>query len=158
MNKAIISNWNSTVQSDDIVYCLGDLTLGPVEFGIELVKQLNGHIIVIAGNHDTNTRIELYETECPNIEVVMFADRIKYGKRVYFLCHYPSIPTNQNEKPVWCLHGHTHSKDKFSDYYPNCYNVSLDSHHNQLVNLDTIHENINYHILKEKKKKETQDA
>ena len=52
MNKAIIDNWNNTVGPDDYVYMLGDFCLGGVETVKELCSQLNGHKILIKGNHD----------------------------------------------------------------------------------------------------------
>ena len=75
MNMAIIERWNNTVELDDDIYCLGDLIMGKSEESIEWLKLLAGRIHVIAGNHDTDNRIELYK-QCPNIVDVKFADRI----------------------------------------------------------------------------------
>ena len=56
MNETILKNWNNTVSEEDEVYLLGDLMLGDNNKGIELIKQLNGKIHVILGNHDSATR------------------------------------------------------------------------------------------------------
>lgn len=51
MNEKLIQYWNDTVSPDDVVYCLGDFSLAirPVEL---YTPRLNGHKILIAGNHD----------------------------------------------------------------------------------------------------------
>ena len=36
-NESIISNWNSIINEDDLVYVLGDLTLGDIETNIKLI-------------------------------------------------------------------------------------------------------------------------
>lgn len=130
MNEAIVENWNSVVGKDDIVYCLGDVSMGETKKNnsLKLINQLNGHIILIIGNHDTDNRLDLYR-ECRNIESIEYAFRFRKGKRTYWLSHYPTITANSGkEKPVWCLSGHTHSKEKFDDNYYYNYNVGLDAH------------------------------
>ena len=54
MNATIIRNWNNTVAKDDIVYVLGDFTLSRrTEFISEMCGSLNGHKVLVMGNHDT---------------------------------------------------------------------------------------------------------
>lgn len=141
MNEAIIYNWNNTITEEDTVYVLGDLMLGDNDDGIKLIKKLRGNIIVILGNHDTDKRIEYYNN-CYNIIDIKYADRIKYGKYVFYLSHYPTYVNNKNDKPVWCISGHTHSNKIFQEEFPNNYNVSLDAHNNKLVSIDEIVNNI----------------
>jgi calcineurin-like phosphoesterase family protein len=50
MNNTMITNWNNTVKSEDHVYHIGDVVIKK-EY-LELVKQLNGHKRLVAGNHD----------------------------------------------------------------------------------------------------------
>ncbi len=52
MNDTLVANWNAVVSKDDIVYHLGDLALWKWEDVESVVKQLNGHIILIRGSHD----------------------------------------------------------------------------------------------------------
>ena len=52
----IIKRWNEVVKPEDIVYHLGDVILGDNAHGIECLKQLNGQIKIMSGNHDTNAR------------------------------------------------------------------------------------------------------
>ena len=52
-DEAIIQNWNSVVTKSDLVYILGDVSLGcPQEKLIDYFKRLNGAKHLIIGNHD----------------------------------------------------------------------------------------------------------
>ena len=52
MNETIISNWNNTVDQDDIVFHLGDFCLGGSAEWTRILDRLNGRIYLIMGNHD----------------------------------------------------------------------------------------------------------
>lgn len=142
MNAAIVHNWNTVVDDDDDVFVLGDLMLNDNDAGMALLRKLKGHIYIILGNHDTDARVDLYET-LPNVEAISYADRIKCKGYTFYLSHYPTITTNGNEmrplnKAVINLFGHTHQKEKFYDNNPLMYHVGLDSHNNTPVSLDQI--------------------
>jgi calcineurin-like phosphoesterase family protein len=142
MNEAIIERWNSVVKYNDIVYHLGDVMLGNNEEGLKLLSQLNGNIILALGNHDTDTRVQLFKT-IKNIKDVQMGYRIKVGKKTFILSHYPQLVANgDDKKPIYSIHGHTHSQNKWSDI-PHAYNVNMDAHNCTPVNLNTIIEDIN---------------
>ena len=141
-DEAIICNWNSVVKPEDEVYHLGDVMLNDNEHGLECIKRLNGKIHILIGNHDTDTRIELYKT-CPNIVSIDYATQIKVGKKYFYLSHYPTLVHNYDDYvKIWNLHGHTHSQNKFSEWF-HCYNVCLDAHNNYPVNIENIIQDIN---------------
>jgi calcineurin-like phosphoesterase family protein len=141
-DEAIIENWNKVVKEDDIVYCLGDLMLKDNERGMEKILRLNGKIYVAYGNHDTLARIEIYN-ELPNIYEVQMGYRFSTGKKQFILSHYPQLVANYKDiKPIFSLHGHTHSQDKWSDVF-HAYNVNLDAHNCTPVNLEQIIDDIN---------------
>ena len=55
MQRALIKNWNDTVESeDDIVYIVGDMWMGKnnVQKLEHFLKQLKGRKVLILGNHD----------------------------------------------------------------------------------------------------------
>jgi calcineurin-like phosphoesterase family protein len=52
MREALIVNWNQTVPEDGVVVCLGDMAMGKVRENLPVYKRLNGHKILIFGNHD----------------------------------------------------------------------------------------------------------
>ena len=140
-DNQIIKNWNSLIAPDDEVYCLGDCVLTDTEKGLRYMKMLNGKIHIAIGNHDTDKRIELYK-QLDNVVEVAYGYRLKYKKKLFILTHYQTIVANfKEEKPIYNLHGHTHSKDKFCDIC-NCYNVALDAHNCFPVFIDDIIEDI----------------
>lgn len=145
-DEAVIRNWNSIVGPNDDVYHLGDVMLGDNDYGMKCLSRLNGNIHLVLGNHDTDTRIELYES-CPNIVEIVHAAQIKYKKNYFFLCHYPVITANYDDQKAWAkhlinLHGHTHSQNTFFNNNPYMYNVALDAHDNFPVLIDDIIEEV----------------
>lgn len=147
MNSVIIHRYNALVNMDDIVYVLGDLSLGgasdeALKKSKRLIQSLKGELRVILGNHDTDRRIEMYK-ECWNVEVIGFAERLKVNGYNFYLSHYPSITSNLDfDKPlksrVINLFGHTHSKDKFYEDNPLMYNVSIDAQECLPVSVDKV--------------------
>jgi calcineurin-like phosphoesterase family protein len=140
-DKTVIENWNKIVSPEDEVYVLGDTMLNDNEHGIECLKQLNGHIYLLWGNHDTDTRKKLY-MELDNVECLGWAYVFKYKKYNFYLSHYPTLTGNlEAESLHQCainLYGHTHQMSNFYQDNPFNYHVGLDSHNNTPVLLDDI--------------------
>ena len=65
-DRALVDKWNRTVTPEDTVYILGDVMLNDIDHGIYVLKQLNGQLIILQGNHDSGDRIERYQ-ECENV-------------------------------------------------------------------------------------------
>lgn len=142
-DEAIIANWNSVVGPDDVVYHLGDLMLGDNEWGRECVRRLNGRIILIRGNHDTDHRwYEFYRTIGDNIFFGGNAEIIRYRKYHFYLSHFPTLTGNLEKESLHQmtlnLFGHTHQKEQFFEDRPYMYNVALDANNNTPVLLDDI--------------------
>lgn len=156
MSEAIIKNWNSVISLDDDVYVLGDLMLNDNTNGIRYIKYLNGKIHIILGNHDTDTRIELYK-DCYNVVEIVCAKRLKYRKYNFYLSHYPTLTANYDDgKDLWAktinLCGHTHTQDPFVDWDKGIiYHCELDAHNNTPILLDDIINDIQIKLNKEKK-------
>ena len=139
-DRQVIENWNNVVQPDDIVYHLGDVMLGDIEYGMGCLAQLNGHIKIIRGNHDTDTRWELYAT-LPNVECIGWAEVIKYRKYQFYLSHHPTMTSNLEKAPYLRMHlinlfGHTHQQNKFYMSMPFMFHVGLDSNNCTPILLD----------------------
>lgn len=148
MNDAIITNWNKVIGVYDDVYVLGDLMLNDNEGGIKLLKSLKGCLHIICGNHDTDTRKELYR-KMYNVVEVCEAKTIKVNGYRFFLCHYPVLCANYDdkEKPLSrrliSLCGHSHTQDKFADWDKGIiYHVELDAHNCSPINSEKIIEDI----------------
>lgn len=146
-DKAIIENWNSVVRPHDHVYVLGDVILGDIEHGIECVKQLNGHLYLAPGNHETFNKLERYATE-ELFEDIQMAYRFKYSKRKsFYMCHYPTITDNTERDFIktWNLCGHTHTNDPWLEVKTRgiaAYHCEMEAHNNFPVNLEEIIANI----------------
>lgn len=143
MNEAIVKNWNNVVNADDDVYLLGDVMLSDNVEGIKLLKSLKGKIHIVLGNHDTDTRIDLY-SHCWNVVEIEAAIRLKYNKYRFFLCHYPTICGNYDDgkelrKHTISLCGHTHTKDRFCDWNKGLiYHVDMDAHNCTPVDINEV--------------------
>lgn len=110
MNKELIRRWNSVVKPGDVTYVLGDMFWCNTTTAIEVLKQLNGQIVLIKGNHD----------RCKDKDFVScFAKitdylEIKDGNRDVVLCHYP-IPCFKNHYYGWYhLYGHVHTSFEYN--------------------------------------------
>jgi calcineurin-like phosphoesterase family protein len=112
----LIVAWNNIVGKDDVVYHLGDLTLGNAAFATELLQQLNGSIRLLAypWHHDSRwikvpqrSKDGLVELEKP-IVVVEHAAKSDSGLLPVVLCHYPFEIWDRKHFGAVHLHGHTH--------------------------------------------------
>lgn len=139
-DKEILKRWNETVTPEDTVYILGDLCMDKNEKEWnDVYKNLNGKKFMIIGNHDTDNKIKIYKEEYA-IDCLGLAAHYKYSKkRLFYLCHYPTFVNNHaDRKFIYCLAGHTHSKDVF-EYGTHCvYNVAVDAHNCVPVSIEQI--------------------
>ena len=127
MNEAIISNWNSLITKDDIVYHLGDFCLSNDDEIKNIFNRLNGNIILIRGNHDRKP-VKFYENI--GIKVLTHAPIILDEYKL-MLSHVP-LPDVKIKDGYINLHGHIHNK-KISDDYPK--NYSINKHINVSVDV-----------------------
>lgn len=143
MNEAIINNWNSVINDDDDVYILGDLMLNDNANGLSCLNRLKGIKHIILGNHDTDTRVELYKNISSDIK---YADIVKYGKYRFYLSHYPThtsgLTNGHVSENLLNLYGHTHQKTNFYEDNPFMYHVGLDSHNCMPVSVEQVIEDI----------------
>lgn len=136
----VIRRWNEVVGPEDTVFHLGDVMLGDNEYGLNCLRQLNGFIKIIPGNHDTSTRLKLYK-ELDNVEVLGYAEMSKYKKYNFYLSHHPTMTSNLEKAPYLRMHlinlyGHTHQQTKFYQGIPFMFHVGMDSNNCTPVLLD----------------------
>ena len=106
MNRKLIKNWNSVVGPDDYVFHLGDFCFAGSDKWKEIVSQLNGHIVLVKGNHDHMSKpMELM------FEHVSYEMSIEVDKTRVYLNHYPFLTYAGPYKkaPIIQLFGHVHS-------------------------------------------------
>ena len=105
MNEKMIENWNNTVSDDDVVYHLGDFGIGNIDKSIEILKRLNGKILLIKGNHDHTKNIKKMT---PYLDEYLNAGHyLKSHKYQFYLSHFPMQIGNRPR--IFNLHGHIHS-------------------------------------------------
>ena len=141
MNEAIVERWNSVVAPGDIVFILGDLMLNDNEKALTYIKQLNGDLAVIWGNHDSEARQQLLYEKCPAIMTMGYAHQFKHHKLTCYLSHYPTLTANYDDKHfsqhVINFHGHTHQQTNWlNPANPFTYHVGLDSHNCTPVHIE----------------------
>lgn len=147
MNEAIIKRHNSVVDWEDDVYFLGDAMLNDNVEGLKCLKQLKGKIHMIRGNHDTDSRIELYKS-CFNVVEVCDGKFLKANGYSFYLSHYPCLTSNCDEdKPlnrrVINICGHTHTTDPLGDLNKGLiYHVDMDGHECYPTSLNEVIGNI----------------
>lgn len=139
-DQEVIRRWNSVVGPDDVVYHLGDVMLNDNAHGMECLRQLNGQIKIVPGNHDTDNRLKLY-AQLENVEVLPMAIMLKYQKYNFYLSHHPTLTSNLEKAPYLRMHlinlyGHTHQQGKFFQDMPFMFHVGMDSNNCTPVLLD----------------------
>lgn len=145
-DEQIIKNWNQIIKPEDTIYILGDVMLGDNFEGIQKLASLNGHLKIIRGNHDTDTRWSIYGGgwigDIKDVELLGYATIIKSGKWRFYLSHFPTKVGNyddeQKHTKFYCLCGHVHTKDKWLDWHDKCYHVELDAHNCLPKSIDDI--------------------
>lgn len=105
MDDYIIDTFNHYVSPNDIVYIIGDFTLGKRK-DLERIQELNGEIHYIFGNHDRKQRNIIIKQ--PNVKRVGDILEIKLYNQSITLCHYPMIVFNKSHFGAWQLYGHVH--------------------------------------------------
>ena len=94
---------------------------------IPLLCSLNGHKILIRGNHDTEHRIHLF-MENKIFEKWIWADCFKIGKKIFYLSHYYTETSNHEDKnPPINLYGHIHSNFIYTSDRPCGFHVGVDA-------------------------------
>lgn len=143
MNNFIIEKHNKLVSNDDVVYVLGDCLLGDNKTGIECLKQLNGYLHIIRGNHCSEERIKLYQW-LPNVVEANNSLYLRYDGYKFYLTHYPTITTRADtgkplKKCLVNLCGHSHTKDPFEDWgIGMIYHCEVDAHDCAPVRIEDI--------------------
>lgn len=137
MNKVLVSNWNAVIGTSDLVFFLGDLTLGPKHHTTDYwLSKLNGRKFFIHGNHDAD--LVTKAVEVPNHYF------IKFKEYSFMLTHKPIRPAYWNG---WIVHGEVHNnhldKHPFINYAEKTINVSVEVIDYKPILIDRIISEIN---------------
>ena len=155
MNETMVRNWNSVVDSDAIVFHLGDFAFGTIAQWEEVRSRLNGTIHLILGNHDFHTYTHYRERLEKMFESVTMQQVIEVGKHKIWMNHYPFLTFAGiycEKNPSYQFFGHVHLKSKsrgadtsrLQYALPTQYDVGVDLNNFTPVAFDTIRERIQY--------------
>ena len=131
MDKHLVNAWNSVVSPKDTVYHLGDFSLlTTFRYMRDIISQLNGRIIWLAGNHDSSKvgrQLEGYFSEIticgePKLTFIDGSTRIKLNGKTLYLGHFGQLTGAR--KDVFSIHGHIHSEKPL---FTNHVNVGVDN-------------------------------
>lgn len=130
-DTAVVASWREHVRKQDVVWVLGDLTVGSADdeaYALELVASLPGTKHFVSGNHDSahprNSSSRNRERMLRWLEVFESVSPIaslKMAGREVMLSHFPYDGPGGDHTDVnrhvawraadtgrWLLHGHTH--------------------------------------------------
>ncbi len=109
MNEFIINEWNKVIGPDDTVFHLGDFAWGGSAVWTDVLSRLNGHKILIIGNHDIKNLRANYSKY---FDAITFQMQILVEGQTIILNHYPFLAFGgaYRDQPVWQLFGHVHSQ------------------------------------------------
>ena len=143
----ICERFRKTLTSEDDLYILGDILVGPdSDEYLPWLAKIPGKLHLLWGNHDTDRRKELLSNLSNVVETLGHGAILKYNKWHFLLSHYPTLTANYDDynKPlkarVWNLYGHTHSNNcfEFMNKGWQSYNVAVDAHNCYPINIDSI--------------------
>lgn len=108
----LIENWNNTVYPADTVYHIGDFCMGDRNKLASIKHQLNGEIILIAGNHDRMHKTgQIYPQihEAFGQDMVHDELTIEHGGFKIYMRHEPDMAFSPINDQHIHLAGHVHS-------------------------------------------------
>lgn len=111
MDEELIRRWNSVVEKEDVVYILGDFSWYTQPKTMQILKQLNGHKILIKGNHD---RVCVLSSVARMFDKIVDYLEIDDGNRRIVMSHYPMPFWNGQFRKSIHLYGHVHNSHQYN--------------------------------------------
>lgn len=142
MNEEMIKRWNAVVSKDDTVFVLGDFFMGRLTEIEGILSRLNGHIMLVEGNHDNDSRIATM-TSYGNVKNLGPLFIMDYRGINIVMCHYPidfdlrNMVSKASKKMVF-LYGHIHNLAPKGLDRGCFYHVGVDTNDFTPVDLDSI--------------------
>lgn len=117
MNSQMVKLHNAVVDDNDIVYNIGDFSLGSYKETVELIAKLNGNQVFIAGDHDywigdINSNIQILSKNFNEIVVLPNQlHELNFGGvsgTTIILCHYAMRVWRKKHYGSYHFYGHSH--------------------------------------------------
>jgi len=156
MDEMLIDNWNDVVRDDDIIYHLGDFTLGGIDGFVKRIERLNGIIQIVPGGHDRRwvkqLKSPLYANEnfySKSERLVVILDPIvslefpelsgiKYP-HIVVLCHYAMRTWDRSHYGAYQLYGHSHGR---LSAFGRTMDVGVDTNNFYPYSLEEVHQKL----------------
>lgn len=146
-DEELIKRWNERVEKEDIVFHLGDFGFGDSKYLKYVLKQLNGRIYLVIGNHDWRHVVK----DCAScFEDVSQQINMKVGKQHIILNHFPMLCFSgawRGLNASWQLFGHVHTSpyadsgldhDRLRHLFTTQYDVGVDNNDFTPVSYDEV--------------------
>ena len=151
MNEAMVKEWNDLIEPEDTVYILGDVAFMSGSDAAKMVKRLNGIKILVRGNHDRKTLMDVNFRRA-FAEVHEYLDITYHGTKV-IMFHYPIAEWDQMHRGAVHLHGHLHGGVSGMEKF-RCRDMGMDATGRIAVSMedairDAMHGEIKGHHVKE---------
>lgn len=117
MNNMLVSNWNSIVEEEDIVFVVGDFISNLKSF--EYISRLKGNIKLIVGNHDIQF-LEEYK-KYNNVEIIAYPIILD---NFWIISHEPMYISEQ--MPYVNIFGHIHNNPMYKTVSTRSYCVCVE--------------------------------
>lgn len=106
MDEEMIREWNETVSPEDEVFILGDVAFSNPQRAVQILRRLNGRLILVKGNHDYKNLKDFSFRQC----FVSIHDYLEIDHNGTFVCmfHYPISEWNRCHRGSVHLYGHLH--------------------------------------------------
>jgi calcineurin-like phosphoesterase family protein len=146
MNNALVENWNKVISKDDTVYLLGDFCFeGKKSEVLKWKAKLNGHIILVRGNHDHKITRKAFKPDCHDeLEMQIGIFKCVLAHRPLYPEYY-NIPERdrtaqverelQYEKYDFVISGHVHNLRLWTG---KSLNVGVDMHNFTPLSYDDV--------------------
>lgn len=105
MDRDMVQLWNARVGPEDHVWHLGDVVYRAADDPGEYLRQLNGRMHLIVGNHDGKGVLRLHGVDGRFESIDYALVRTDGEGRRMWLSHYPLA---EPPKRTWALYGHVH--------------------------------------------------
>lgn len=158
-DNVLVDNINKVVKKSDILYCLGDFSMGGKDkiYGYRYaINCKNLHLIL--GNHDqhlSNNSIIFTGKGYVNSRNIFSSVQDMLHKKIMgqniSMCHYGLRPWPKASRGAWCLHGHCHGSltplvDSHTGLRYRSMDVGIDTHPEfRPYNMDELKELLNSH-------------
>lgn len=108
MDRKMVELWNDHVSNEDTVFILGDFVWKGFKSWCDIVKNLNGHLVFVKGNHDKAETIINICAHFKNTEYVGEQTTVVDNDRHVVLNHCPMSCYPNSYHGWYHLYGHVH--------------------------------------------------